>query len=114
MRLREQVKPYFLALHLTLGLVILFESARELLHAVTRAGHGHLAMVAAVEGVAAILFLWPRTMRLGGLALTAVLAGALIVHAVRGEFQAPLLVYAVATLFVTVNGNAWPARAGEL
>lgn len=114
MRLREQVKPYLLALHLTLGLVILFESARELLHAATRAGHGHLAVVATIEGIAAILFLWPRTMRLGGLVLTAVLAGALIVHAVRGEFLAPLLVYAVATLFVTVNGNAWRNRVGEL
>lgn len=99
----------FIALHLTLGLVIALESARMLIHALTHAAHGHLAVLAATEGTAALLFLWPRTMRVGGIALIATFAVALVAHAIRGEFPAPLLVYAVATLFVTIHGSAWRA-----
>ena len=98
----------FLALHLTLGLVIALESAQTLIHALTVAtGHGHLAVLAATEGTAALLFLWPRTMRVGGIALIATLAAALVGHGMRGQFPAPLLVYAVAALFVTIHGTAW-------
>lgn len=52
------------------------------------------------------IFLWPRTMRMGGVALMAIFAIAVAAHAARGEFQAPLIVYAVATFFVTIHGRA--------
>jgi len=95
-------------------LVIALESAQSLLHALTHAGHGHLAVLAATEATAALLFLWPGTMRAGGIALIVMFAGALVAHALGGEFPARLLVYAVATLFVTVHGSAWqsPHREG--
>ena len=97
-----------IALHLTLGLVIALESAQTLIHALrATTGHGHLAVLASIEGAAALLFLWPRTMRVGGVVLTATFALAIVAHALRGEFRAPLLVYAVATLFVTMHGSAW-------
>jgi hypothetical protein len=107
------VRRSFIALHLTLGLVIVFESARTLVHALTHIGHGHLAVVGATEGIAALLFLWPHTMRVGGIALTVLLAAAVVTHALRGEFEAPLLVYAVAALFVTLHGSAWGTSPGH-
>lgn len=97
----------FIALHLTLGLVIVFEGARALVHALGAAHHGHVAVVATVETAAALLFLWPRTMRVGGVALVATFLLAVLVHALQGEFRAALLVYAAAALFVTVQGSAW-------
>ena len=45
-------------------------------------------------------------MRMGGVALMAIFAIAVAAHAARGEFQAPLIVYAVATFFVTIHGRA--------
>jgi len=103
----QTLRRSFIALHVTLGLVIAFEGARTLIHALTAHHHGHLAALAAAEIAAALLFLWPRTMRVGGIALIATFATALVAHALRGEFPAPLLVYAVATLFVTIHGSAW-------
>jgi hypothetical protein len=101
----------FLALHLTLGLVILFESVQTLAHTLgAPADHGHLMMVAGVESVAALLFLWPRTLRIGGGALVLILTVAAVAHIVRGEFPAAVMVYAVATFFVCVHGSAWPAK----
>jgi len=97
----------FIALHLTLGLVIAFEGVRALIHALGAAHHGHLAVVAAVETVAALLFLWPRTMRVGGVALVVIFLTVVLVHAVRGQFPAEFLVYAAAALYVTLHGSAW-------
>ena len=49
----------FITLHLTLGLVIIFESVPVLVHALgAPAQHVHLAMLGGVETVAALLFLW--------------------------------------------------------
>jgi hypothetical protein len=104
------VRRSFIALHLTLGVVVLFESVRTLVHALgAPASHLHLGVLATVETIAALLFLWPRTLRIGGGALVVIFLIAVVTHALRGEFSAPLLVYAAAALFVTVHGSAWSA-----
>ena len=104
----------FIALHLTLGIVILAESAMTLMHAMQApAEHFHLAMLSSLEIVAALLFLLPRTMRFGGVTLVAVFAIAIVAHALQGEFVASLLVYAAATLFVTVHGSAQGPSTGH-
>ena len=98
----------FVALHLTLGLVILLESARTLVHALgAPAHHVNLGLLASVETIAAVLFLWPRTLRIGGYTLVAIFLVALVTHGLRGEFPAALLVYAAATLYVTLHGSPW-------
>lgn len=104
----------FIALHLTLGSVIIFESARTLIHAFgALAEHHHMALLGSAEVVAALLFLWPRTLRIGGPVLVAIFLLAILLHALRGEFAASLLVYAAAALFVTVHGSAWRERHSE-
>lgn len=65
-------------------------------------------MLASVETLAAALFLWPRTLRLGAAVLT-VFAVALLAHAWRGQFPGALLVYAAGALLVGLQTPA-PAR----
>ncbi len=85
-----------LLFHWTLGLVVLFDSART----AARAGNPHVTLLASVETIAAMLFLWPRAVRLGALLLIAVLAVAFSAHALRGELAGPLLVYAAGAALV--------------
>jgi hypothetical protein len=108
----QSLRRSFIALHLTLGVVIVVESARTLFHAFgALAEHHHLAMLGSVEIVAALLFLWPRTLRIGGWTLVAIFLVAVLTHSLRGEFPAAMLVYAAAALYVTLHGAAW--RGGD-
>jgi hypothetical protein len=97
----------FLLFHVTLGLVVLIASLETAFHAASPhsgAANPHLALLASVEAVGALLFLWPRTVRIGGALMLLTFAVALIVHGFRGEFGGPLLVYAAGTLFVMAHG----------
>jgi hypothetical protein len=98
----------FLALWLTLGLVLLVASVRTFMAASGGSLHApgsiHLALLAGVEAMAAALFLLPPTMRLGGSLLLVTFAVALLAHAHAGEFRMDLLLYAAGTAFVMVHG----------
>jgi hypothetical protein len=98
----------FLGLWFTLGLVVLYASVRTFLSAMSGTMHGpahiHLSLLAGIESVAALLFLVPRTLRVGGTGLLLTFAVALLAHALTGEFQAILVLYAAATIFVMVHG----------
>src|SRR5947208_8818252 len=103
-------------MYLTVGIVLLVESLRTLVHAVSHlAGKVHLAGLAAVETVAVLLFLLPRTLRLGGGILAAILLIAAGAHALRGEFPSALLVDAAAVLFIGIQGSTpspdWTTRS---
>ncbi len=105
----------FLAFHLTLGIVVFILSVTTLHHAL-RAADGlrshHLAILAGVEALSAILFLIPGTLRIGGVGLLLTFAAAIVVHALRGEFPGPVLIYAAGTVLVIVHGSAWGGAAG--
>jgi len=104
----------FLIFHVTLGLVVLFESARTLLAASGVAGHDpHIALLAGVEAIGALLFLIPRTLKAGGALMLLTFAIAIVVHATRGQVPATLLVYAAGVFFVMVHGSAWHLRHGS-
>jgi hypothetical protein len=63
--------------------------------------------------VAAVLFLVPRTMRFGAIGLLLTFFIALTVHALEGELNADLLLYAVGCIFVLVHGPvSWRAVLG--
>jgi hypothetical protein len=90
----------------TAGGLLLFWSARTANQAL-QAGHSHdphVALLGLVEGVAAVLFLIPRTMRAGALGLLATFAIAFVAHAAGGEFRGDLLLYAAVVSFVAVHG----------
>jgi hypothetical protein len=97
----------FLLFHVTLGLVVLIASLETAFRAVSPhsgAANPHLALLAGIEAAGAVLFLWPRTLRIGGILMLLTFAVAVIVHGLRGEFGGFLLVYGAGTLFVMAHG----------
>jgi uncharacterized membrane protein YphA (DoxX/SURF4 family) len=106
---RRALLRSFVAFHWTLGTVVLVQSVHTLGWALAAWGNDpvnvHLALLAGVETVAALLFLVPRTLRVGATLLLATFAVAIVAHVFRLEFPAPLLVYGAGTVFVMVHGN---------
>lgn len=99
----------FVAFHITLGVVVFIESVRTALlvlqkHMLNPLG-SHLAILAGIEAIAALLFLVPKTLKAGSILLLIVFAFAVTVHGVEGELG--LLVYAAGVLFVFVHGSAY-------
>ena len=109
---------FFFAFHVTLSVVILAQSLHTAFWArplsTTADASPHLFLLATVEAVGALLFLFPRTVLMGGAVLLATFATAVTVHAFRGELLGTLLVYAAGTLFVMAHGSVRPfgARTG--
>lgn len=90
----------------TVGLLLLFWSWRTAEMALAGGRHHdpHVALLGAVEGVAALLFLIPRTLKLGAAGLLLTFALAFFAHAARGEFRGDLVLYAAVVSFVAVHG----------
>ena len=108
------VRRSFITFHVVLGLGLLAESIRTLLHAMTpenRHSHQHIAVIAAVEAVGAILLLLPRTLRPGALLLVLTIGPAFIVHAMQGAWRPDLAIYTAGAWFVFAHGSAWLPRA---
>ena len=98
----------FLSLYITLGLVVLAQSVQTILAAqrgeITGPDRLHALILGTVETLAALLFLVPRTMRVGAVALLAIFALAFAIHALGGNWHLALLVYAAGVLFVHIHG----------
>lgn len=76
----------------------------------------HAIVLGSVEALAALLFLIPPTMRLGGYGLLGTFGFALLIHATRGQSAGSLLIFAAAVFFVIVHGpvpwgSAWQRRS---
>jgi hypothetical protein len=98
----------FLAFWWTLGVLLIVYSVQAVWHALGARGNGidaHVALLAAVEAIAGLLFLVPKTMRAGGGCLLAVFAVACVLHGIKGEFPSQLLLYAIAVSFVMLHGR---------
>ena len=98
----------FIAFHLTLGLVLLVLSVRTVVEAMAGAGPARLhAVVGALEALGAVLFLVPRSLRIGGALLLLTIGLVIVLHALVGQLRGDLLVYATGTWYVMVHGPAW-------
>src|SRR5271167_2921929 len=100
----------FLVLWWTLGLLLFWYSVRTVIGTLSSpkvAADSHAVILAGLEAIAAILFLVPRTMRVGGVCLLAIFAVAFVLHAAHREFASQLLLYSAAVAFVAVHG-AYP------
>jgi len=107
------VRRSFIIFHLVLGLGILSASVQTLLHALpphNRHSHPHLALVAAVETIGAILFLVPRTLRPGALLLLCTIGVGFVALIVQGEWRPDLAIYAAGVWFVFTHGSGWQPR----
>lgn len=97
----------FLCLWWVLGSLLIVYSVQAAWTAIAAGGHGdnlHAAVLGSVETIAAVFFLIPRLMRVGGTCLLIVFALALAIHAAKGEFASQLLLYAAAVGFVMAHG----------
>jgi uncharacterized membrane protein YphA (DoxX/SURF4 family) len=107
----------FAVLWWTAGIVVFYLGAKTAYQGLQRgSGHDlHLVLLGSVEALAALLFLIPRSLRIGAVALLLVFAAAFLLHALRFELRGDLLVYAGAVSFVAVHGPvpvSW-LRAGR-
>jgi uncharacterized membrane protein YphA (DoxX/SURF4 family) len=97
----------FLALWWVLGGVLLLLSIQTVRSALVLGGPHpdmHAVLIGSVEAVAALLFLIPPLMRVGGAGLLFTFAVAFLLHSLHGQFAAPLLVYAAGVVFIMVHG----------
>ena len=96
----------FIVLWWVLGIGLLIGSSETAWHAaVGSSPNPHVVLLGAVEALAAVLFLFPRTMRLGAAGLGAAIAVALLVHLGRNELRFDLAIDAVAVSFVAIHGT---------
>jgi membrane protein CcdC involved in cytochrome C biogenesis len=108
----------FLALWFVTGIALFIASAMTVVGARAGARHAnpHIVLLGAIEALGALLFLVPRTMRLGAIVLLATIGIAFAVHSALGEIRGDLLVYAAAVAFTTVHGALtgpqWRAAMG--
>ena len=108
------VRRSFLLFQLVLGLSLLVASIQTLRHALAPANlhtHTHVALIAAVEGLGAVLFLVPRTLRVGALLLVVTIGLAFLIHTFQGVWRPDLAIYTAGVWLVFVHGSAWPAGA---
>ncbi len=103
------VRRSFAFFHLVLGTVIFVESVRTAVSAMQ--GHAanppgvHLAILAAIEAAAALMFMLPWTLRVGSILLICIFVFAMGVHGLQHELN--LVVYAAGVLFVSLHGSAF-------
>jgi hypothetical protein len=102
----RRLRAAFVLLHVTLALLLGIGGALTAAHA-TGAHAMHLIVLGGFESVAAVLFLFPRTLRLGAAGLLLSCGAAFVAHASMGQWRADLLVYMVAVLFVALHGAAY-------
>jgi hypothetical protein len=90
----------------TAGLVLFYLSVRTAYQGLGGTHHDpHLVLVGGLEAIAALLFLVPRTMKIGATGLLLIFALVFVVHATLLQFRGDLLVYAAVVGFVAVHGT---------
>jgi hypothetical protein len=98
--------------HLVLGLGLLVASIETLVHALAPANwptHQPIALLAGLEALGAMLFLVPRTLRVGALVLVLATGHAFVVHGLEGWWRRDLAIYAAGAWFVFAHGSGWQA-----
>lgn len=103
----EPVRRASTVLHIALGLILAAEGAIILSGAVSEHHEGQLIAFGAAQIVGAVLFVWRRTILMGGCVVLCASLIAACVHAFEGEFPAAHLVAAVAVLYVVVQNGGW-------
>ena len=92
----------------TLGIGILVMSVQTILAARGMHSHAeiHATMIGALEAISAVLFLIPKTMRIGAVGLLLTIFVAFAIHAFMHQFRWDLLIYAAAVFYIRRRGVA--------
>lgn len=96
----------FLALWIVTGLVLFVGGAESVLQTpgVSPPGTPRFVLLGRFQAAAALLFLIPRTLRIGAAGLFGAITVVFVVHTGLGHFRGDLLLYGVAVLFVLIHG----------
>jgi|GEM_PF-828382 hypothetical protein len=107
--MNQSLRRSFVGFHLTLASVVFVQSVLAVFKALLAKpdANWHLFILASVEAVAAILFIIPVTLRVGGIALCLVFFVAFTVHAIIGELELGLLVYSAGTVLILFHGAGY-------
>jgi hypothetical protein len=110
--MNQSLRRSFVGFHLTLASVVFVQSVLAVFKALLAEpdANWHLFILASVEAVAAILFVIPVTLRVGGISLCLVFFVAFTAHAIVGEFELGLLVYGAGTVFILFHGAGYSHR----
>jgi len=103
----------FTVFHYVLGLGIAFLAARTAIDGVTGA-HSLpplLVIGAGIEALGAVLFMFPRTLRVGGTIMLLTMTTVLILDSLSRHWRIDLLIYLAGTYYVMVHGATWGARS---
>ena len=102
----QKLMRSFLTLWIVTGVVLLAGSAQTVSSGLSNSAHAnpHLVLLGSVEALAAALFLVPRSMRLGAIALLITISAAFGVHTALHQFRGDLLLYAATVSFILVHG----------
>lgn len=97
----------FAAVWLVTGSTLFFLSFEALLRSlpISSAPNPQLAILSGAEAIAALLFVVPRTMRVGAVGLLVTLGIAFIAHGMSGEFLPQLFLFASVVAFNLVHGD---------
>ena len=108
----RQLLGAFAVLWFTTGTLLLLLSAATFVKTIPSGIQPNvaLAVLSGIETVAALLFLVPRSMRVGGAGLVGTLAFAFIAHALTGEVVPQLILYACCVGFVAAHGQLTRAQ----
>jgi hypothetical protein len=105
----KSLKNAVVAFHLTLGGVVFLQGLGVVLRAhsggVVDALKSHVIILAVAEALSALLFLFPKTTRVGGGMLLVIFAIAVFIHGIRSELT--LLVYAAGVVLVMIQGGGY-------
>lgn len=96
----------FLALWIVTGLVLFVGGVELVLNTpdASPPGTPRFVLLGGIQAAAALLFLIPRTLRVGAAGLLGTITVVFVVHTGLGHFRSDLLLYAVAVLFVLIHG----------
>jgi len=111
--MNQSLRRSFVGFHLVLAIVVFVQSFLTATKAfsVEPEANWLLFGLASVEAVAAILFVIPATLKIGGIVLCLVFFVAFTLHAIVGEFELHLLVYFTGILFILFHGAGYSHRA---
>ncbi len=103
----------FAVFHVVLGSGILFLAGRTVVDGVTGAHplSSLLLIGAGIEALGAVLFMFPRTLRIGGTIMLLTMTTVLILDSLSRHWRIDLLIYLAGTYYVMVHAAARGARS---
>ena len=102
----------YLALWVVTGVLLFVAGVESVLQTpgIFPPGTPRFVLLGALQAAAAVLFLIPRTLRIGAAGLLGVITVIFVVQTGLGYFRGDLLLYAVAVLFVLIHGTPTHAQ----